>query len=233
MRSVIDIGDAVLCDLCNADYTESDQKGGLVLNESAVCPICQPDIEASVKKYGEEGHINARCPAEMSFKQFILAYRPNNSIIIETRDKIRLSEGDKITVFGIGGFMANTTKTEWTVMGKEGDRYIGRPRGKRKQYYIALDNEKIVLRGWDCPVKVDSEIRVDEGSFTRSTFRGNACYNLAGVSIEQLKALIETQINPLFDKMAHILHIEGDKETIVYPELETSHAVINRMKRCG
>jgi hypothetical protein len=81
----IDIGNMVICDLCNADFTESKEVGGLVLDGSAVCPICQPDMEAAVKKHREEDHVDARCPDGVEFREFILKYRNGaDYIAIET-----------------------------------------------------------------------------------------------------------------------------------------------------
>jgi hypothetical protein len=81
----IDIGNTVLCDLCNADYTDSEEKGGLVVDASAVCPECQPGMEKSIKKYGEDSHVDARCPEGVEFRAFILKYRDGaDYIAIET-----------------------------------------------------------------------------------------------------------------------------------------------------
>ncbi len=37
----IDIGNTVVCDFCNADYTESKESGGLIAGGYAVCPKCE------------------------------------------------------------------------------------------------------------------------------------------------------------------------------------------------
>jgi hypothetical protein len=37
----IDIGDTVICDFCNDDYTESDKKGGIIVGGYAICPKCE------------------------------------------------------------------------------------------------------------------------------------------------------------------------------------------------
>lgn len=85
----IDIGNSVLCDLCNADYTESNDTGGLVVDSSAVCPMCQPEMEKNIKKHGEEDHVDARCPEGVEFRQFILQVRNGADFIaIETWEDV-------------------------------------------------------------------------------------------------------------------------------------------------
>lgn len=40
----MDVGSAVLCDLCNADYTESPDEGGVLCGSYACCPKCAPGV---------------------------------------------------------------------------------------------------------------------------------------------------------------------------------------------
>ena len=72
---VINPGDTVVCDSCGKDYTDSDEEGGFVFSSNAYCPDCEPRMMKSIEMHGEEKFINARCPAGMSFKDFILNYR--------------------------------------------------------------------------------------------------------------------------------------------------------------
>jgi len=65
------LGDKVNCDLCNKDYTDSDESGGVEFGSKAVCPDCTPGILKSVKKYNEEEHIKRRCPKDMSFANWV------------------------------------------------------------------------------------------------------------------------------------------------------------------
>ena len=67
----IDIGDTVLCDVCNADYSESDEQGGVLLGSSAICPGC-------TKKWKVE---DAVCPEGMSFREWVLKLRNGNNTI--------------------------------------------------------------------------------------------------------------------------------------------------------
>lgn len=70
--TVIDIGDEVYCDFCNADYTHSEKSGGFMFGSYGTCPDCAPRIEANARKHNEQGRITSRCPKNMSFKQYIL-----------------------------------------------------------------------------------------------------------------------------------------------------------------
>ena len=80
-EDIIEIGDTVLCDLCNTDYTDSDESGGLIVGSNAVCPRCEGRIRENLRKHGEEREIKAECPEGMSFKAFVLTYRNGNNAI--------------------------------------------------------------------------------------------------------------------------------------------------------
>ena len=79
--TVIDIGESVLCDICNVDYSDSDKRGGFIFTSKGYCPDCAGDGMKSIKKYGEEKYIKAICPKDMSFKDFILGYRGGDNTI--------------------------------------------------------------------------------------------------------------------------------------------------------
>jgi len=65
------LGDVVVCDLCNKDYTQSDEEGGCQFGSNAVCPDCMPKILESAKKYGELDHVKHYCPKGMPFRKFV------------------------------------------------------------------------------------------------------------------------------------------------------------------
>lgn len=66
-----DLGDIVLCDMCNADYSNSSKKGGITFGSKAVCPECTPRIENNAKKFNEEWMIKERCPQDKTFCQWV------------------------------------------------------------------------------------------------------------------------------------------------------------------
>lgn len=76
-----DIGNTVLCDFCNEDFTHSEAKGGLLFQSKAACPNCAPSIQASAVRHGETQYIRLVCPDDMAFKDFVLWIRGGNNKI--------------------------------------------------------------------------------------------------------------------------------------------------------
>lgn len=152
-----------------------------------------------------------------------------------------LSVGQKITLFKIDECLAMSHRYELEVRSVLEPVGVGyqqrkqrvatvRQRKKRKDFYLDLRGDEIVLDGWDVPFKTDTE-----GS---GVFSGNACYNLVGDPqvmrdwIEHRAALPVTD-----DAKAKIIVARGDRTTcddegleLLYPDIETHHAVIDRMK---
>ena len=81
MVEVIEIGEMVLCDMCNEDFSDSRKHGGFIFSSKGVCPNCAEEFMAGVKLYGEQRYIKAVCPDEMSFRDFILNYRNGDNTI--------------------------------------------------------------------------------------------------------------------------------------------------------
>lgn len=81
LTKVIDIGDTVLCDQCNKDYTNSDEKGGFLFGSHGVCPDCAPRMMKDIEKYHEEDYIKATCPEGMSFKDFVIKLRGGDNTV--------------------------------------------------------------------------------------------------------------------------------------------------------
>ena len=79
MEDSIDIGDTVVCDFCNADYTDSDEWGGVLIGSYAVCPACAPAAMHKAEKYGEP--VDAVCPPDKSFKEWVLELRGGDNTI--------------------------------------------------------------------------------------------------------------------------------------------------------
>ena len=68
----IDIGDTVVCDLCNRDYTESKDRGGLIIGGYAVCPKCE--------KHSMLRDADYVCRNDESFKSFVLRTRKHSKV---------------------------------------------------------------------------------------------------------------------------------------------------------
>jgi len=71
----VDMGDTVLCDFCNKDFTDSNVTGGFLFQAKAVCPDCSEHFLANVKKYNETKYIRGYCPEGMSFSNWIRTFR--------------------------------------------------------------------------------------------------------------------------------------------------------------
>ena len=66
-----DIGDTVLCDDCNENYTDSNQTGGITFQSKAICPKCAPKWIKNAEEYNEGRFITAHCPLNMSFADWV------------------------------------------------------------------------------------------------------------------------------------------------------------------
>jgi ssDNA-binding Zn-finger/Zn-ribbon topoisomerase 1 len=64
-----DIGDDVICDFCNADYSESDDCGGVLVGSWAACPECALEMSMRASQYGAK--LDAVCPDGTSFADFV------------------------------------------------------------------------------------------------------------------------------------------------------------------
>ena len=74
-KKVIDLGDTVVCDMCNENYTGSDKEGGIIFGSNAVCPPCTARMMPDIEEYNEKQYIKAKCPEGVSFWRFVLGWR--------------------------------------------------------------------------------------------------------------------------------------------------------------
>lgn len=66
----IDMGDEVLCDSCNKDYTHSDEVGGAQFGSYAVCPDCVGQWIAN-SSLGERAAMVEAKPGQ-TFRDFVI-----------------------------------------------------------------------------------------------------------------------------------------------------------------
>ncbi len=78
---VMDIGEQVLCDICNEDYSHSEEKGGFLFGSKGYCPKCALSGLRTIKKYKEEEYIKAYAEEGESFKDFILRMRGGDNTV--------------------------------------------------------------------------------------------------------------------------------------------------------
>ena len=152
-----------------------------------------------------------------------------------------MHEGQRVTLLKVDDMMAMTHRYEFTVsevlppakVGYEGRNLrVGmvKQRGKRKEVYLDLRHDDILLDGWDVPFKADTECA--------GVFSGNACYNLVG-DAAAIKEWIETKaVFPVSNgAKGKIIVMAGPRTkcddsglVLLYPEVDARHAVIDRMK---
>lgn len=111
-----------------------------------------------------------------------------------------LIKGEKITVFGISDWMATTMRAVWIVTGERGGRYTGKQPGKKKEFYLNVE-EKIVLPG-ESTIKADTDFNL---------FSGNACFNLVASTKEELSSALATSLTPIEALKDKIYFIPLDK----------------------
>ena len=132
--------------------------------------------------------------------------------------------GQKLTVIRVNG-MAMCQKNEIKVTDANAASSFVHAvqRGKRKSGIFKVGVEMLVFDGWDLPISTDF-------SSGAGMIHGNACFNLVG-DAATIKDLIDTKnLNTAFDRKGECLLIVDGKETLLYPEVETHHAVIERLK---
>lgn len=152
-----------------------------------------------------------------------------------------LSVGQRITLLKIDDMLAMTHRYEMEVrqtlepqkVGYEGRKMrmaVIRQKGKRKDLYLDVGDDDILLDGWGLPFKTDTE--------TSGIFAGNACYNLVG-DPEVIRHCIETKaVLPVSNSakakiiVAQVERTKCNDEglALLYPDIETHHAVVGRMK---
>jgi hypothetical protein len=118
-------------------------------------------------------------------------------------------------------------------VGYEGQRRgvaVVRQRGKRREQYLDLAADDILLDGWGLPFRTDTE--------GGGIMAGNACYNRVGEP-ETIRQCIETRaVFPVSDAAKAKIIVARSERTkcnddgldLLYPDIETYHAVIDRFK---
>ena len=157
-----------------------------------------------------------------------------------------LTVGQRVTLLKIDDALAMTHRYELELrqlLAPERVGYQGlktrlaviRQRGKRKEQYLDLGADDILLDGWDLPFRADTE--------GGGIMAGNACFNLIG-DPEAIRACIETRaVVPVRDEAKAKIIVSRSERTkcgdvgqaLLYPDIDTYHAVVNRMKErdCG
>jgi hypothetical protein len=85
---VIPVGETVVCDDCNGDYTNRADSGGFIFQSKAICPTCAPRWRKLIALYGEHSMIRAVCPEGVTFAAFVRAWRGPGAAIRVTRERL-------------------------------------------------------------------------------------------------------------------------------------------------
>ena len=80
----VPVGDTVLCDDCDTEYTTSAKSGGILFQSKALGPCCAAKWEDSARRYGEEHFIRGRCPEGISFADWVRGLRGPDAAITVT-----------------------------------------------------------------------------------------------------------------------------------------------------
>src|SRR5262249_10348891 len=149
--------------------------------------------------------------------------------------------GQRVTLLKIDECLAMTHRYEFEIRKTLEPEAVGyekrltrlaviRQRGKRKDFFLDLRSDDILLDGWNLPFRTDTECT--------GVWAGNACYNLVG-DPEAIRQVIETKaLIPVTDSAKGKIIVSTEPRTkctdegtvLLYPEIETHHAVVNRMK---
>jgi hypothetical protein len=152
-----------------------------------------------------------------------------------------LRAGQRVTLLTIDEVMALTHRFELMVrqaLEPTPQGYQGRKtrwatvtqRGKRTPRYLDLAADDILLDGWGLPFRTDGE--------AGGVFSGNACFNLVG-DPEAIRRCIEGRaVLPVSDDAKAKVLVSRDTRTtcddrgiaLLYPDIRTHHAVVNRLK---
>lgn len=81
----IPVGDNVVCDICNEDFTTRTDPGGFVFGSYAYCPFCAREKLPAIRSYEEEHRIKEWAKPGEAFADFVRRYRGPDSSIKVTR----------------------------------------------------------------------------------------------------------------------------------------------------
>jgi hypothetical protein len=146
----------------------------------------------------------------------------------------------RITLFAIDEMLAMTHRYELEIRdvlqptpvagGRKQRVAIVRQRGKRRDQYLDLAPDAILLDGWDVPFRTDTE--------SGGVCSGNACFNLVG-DPAVIRQWIETRaVLPVSDQAKAKIIVQRTARTrcddsgaeLLYPDIPTHHAVIDRLR---
>lgn len=147
-------------------------------------------------------------------------------------------KGNKFTIIWISDSWGATVFAEIVTVGRGFNGGNIKPafklKGKRKEVGWSVNNSEIMIfRGHDLPIKDPADVHKSvDGVFVTRTMRMNSMFNVAGLTIEEMRDYIEkNQINPFFIRKDHILFVSSDnKEILVFPDAPATTQRIANMQ---
>ena len=149
-------------------------------------------------------------------------------------DQSIFQAGKIFTAISIGDFKAETTRHELKSTGelfKNVPTFRANVRGAKDKFiYKKLDDpDTLVFEGNELPFKTDSEIAPTK-EFVDLTIRGNAMINLAGNPDVIRDWVMHKNLNPFFFGFDRINHIDGAKETLLFPNSPTISRMVMKLR---
>ena len=152
----------------------------------------------------------------------------------------QLLKGDIITIIGISDWMATTTRNEIKACGflsNGKEVFTENKKGARKKFTLrepldAYRNDTLIFRNV-YPFKISGEVSRPSGTgFTVTKMSGNACINIYGTPEDIRFSIEHNNINKSFTKYDVVIALDPDTdaETPVYPEVQTEHALVKRIR---
>jgi len=77
----IDVGNIVVCDVCDGDYTDSEECGGVLFGTYSYCPKCERELMPRICGTSEQANIRGKARPGESFKNFVMRIRDGNNTI--------------------------------------------------------------------------------------------------------------------------------------------------------
>lgn len=149
----------------------------------------------------------------------------------------KLKKGDVLTIIGISDSWGATTKNQVKATGEntaDGKAiFKENKKGARKMFTLRnLDAKDKLIFADDVPFLIDSEEKPksDGGMFVTQTIHMNACINLVGDAEVIKDWILNKNLNRSFTSFDVVILKDGEKETALFPEVETSHAVVARIR---
>jgi len=152
---------------------------------------------------------------------------PDDYVLRSAPKLPEFKKGDKVTMFFISDSMPMTVTCRWVATGQtfNGQPYFKETSRSRKEFTMRKEkmNEALIFAGHDLPFTTDAEAPAkSDNGFTVRQFRMNALFNFAGDPDTIRDYILNKNLNPFFMSLDRINHVDGEKETLLFPHVNPS-----------